>query len=179
MPSHTRLLATLGITLLWVVTMPLAAQRPSPPRDTAAVVRQLMAGAQYATLVTLDEKGAPRSRTIQPRPPEGDFSVWFATNPKTRKVQDIARDPRVLLHYFDPSRLGYVSLVGRARIVRDRATQNAHWDPTWTAFYPNRDSGVVLITVTPERLEVVSDRDGITGDQATWRPPVWKAPRRR
>lgn len=142
--------------------------------DTAAIVRRLMAGATYATLVTLDETGAPRSRTVQPRAPEADFSVWIATNPKTRKVTDIARDGRVVLHYFDPKRMGYVSIAGKARVVRDRAEKAGHWDKAWDSFYPDRDNGVVLIAVSPDRIEIVSDKDGITGDKASWRPPVFK-----
>jgi general stress protein 26 len=150
------------------------AQAASAPADTAAIVRRIIAGAQYATLVTLDERGAPRARTVQPRPPEADFSVWLATNPRTRKVQDITRDPRVVLHYFDPARPGYVSITGRARVVRDRATKNAHWEPAWDAFYKDRDTSVVLISVVPSRIEIVSDKDGMTGDQVTWRPPAWR-----
>lgn len=160
-----------------VTAAPLRAQQTTAP-DTAAIVRRLIAGARYATLVTLDESGAPRSRTVQPSPPERDFTVWLATNPRTRKVQDITRDARVVLHYFDPVRMGYVSLVGKARVVRDRPTKDAHWDKSWSTFYPDRDTSVVLIGVTPERLEIVSDKDGITGDKATWRPPVWRAPKR-
>jgi general stress protein 26 len=159
-----------------LLALPLAVGAQSAPKDTAAVVRRLIAGAKYATFVTLDDTGAPRTRMVQPRPPERDFTVWFATNPRTRKVQDITRDARVVLHYFDPAREGYVSLVGRARVVRDLATKNAHWDPAWSAFYKDRDKDVVLVAVTPDRLEIVSDKDGITGDKATWRPPVWRAP---
>lgn len=163
-------MGVLGVGL----TSALGAQARPARIDTAAVVRRLMAGAQYATLVTLDERGAPRSRTVQPSAPERDFVVWFATNPRTRKVEDIARDGRVVLHYFDSKRLGYVSVVGTARLVRDRATKNAHWNPAWDAFYKDRDSSVVLVAVTPERLEIVSDADKITGDKATWRPPAWR-----
>lgn len=163
-----------------LLALPAVAAAQDAPRDTAAIARRLIAGAKYATFVTLDETGAPRSRMVQPKAPERDFTVWFATNPRTRKVQDITRDARVVLHYFDPVREGYVSLVGTAKVVRDRAAKDAHWDPAWNSFYKDRDTGVVLIGVTPDRLEIVSDKDHITGDNATWRPPVWKpaAPRK-
>ncbi|MBY0488745.1 MAG: pyridoxamine 5'-phosphate oxidase family protein [Gemmatimonadaceae bacterium] len=157
-----------------LLLLPAAVGAQVAPKDTAAIVRRLIAGAKYATFVTLDERGAPRSRMVQPKPPERDFTVWFATNPRTRKVQDITRDGRVVLHYFDPVRQGYVSIVGTATVARDKATKDAHWDPAWDAFYKDRENGVVLIGVTPDHLEIVSDKDHITGDNATWRPPVWK-----
>ena len=137
--------------------------------ETAA--RKIVAGAVYATFVTLDNTGRPRTRQVQPQSPDSTWTVWFATNPKTRKVADIARDGRVVLHYFDPKLAGYVSLIGRARVVRDRATKDAHWAPAWSAFYPDRDSSVVLIAVRAERLEVVCVALGIEGDKGTWLPP--------
>ena len=109
---------------------------------------------------------------MQPQQPDSAWTVWFATNPRTRKVTEVQRNPRVVLHYFDQSTLSYVSLIGRARVVRDRTTKAAHWSSAWDAFYPDRDTSVVLIAVEAERLEVVSSTLGISGDAATWRPPT-------
>lgn len=143
---------------------------PSPARIEAAA-RKIVAGARYAAFVTLDDTGRPRTRQVEPRAPDSVWTVWFATNPKTRKVSEIARDPRVVLHYFDAKLAGYVSLVGQARIVRDRATKDSHWAPKWSAFYRDRDSSVVLVEVRAERLEVVCAALGIEGDKGTWLPP--------
>ena len=63
----------------------------------AAVARQVIDAAKFATFVTLDESGRPRSRTVEPQAPDSVFTVWFATNPGTRKVIDIGRDGRVVL----------------------------------------------------------------------------------
>lgn len=161
---------------------PVHAQTPRSDTTSASriedVARRVMEGAKYATFVTLDATGAPRSRTVQPQPPDSAFTVWFATNPRTRKVVDVAHDGRVVLHYFDPALSGYVSLVGRARVVRDRATKNAHWAKAWDTFYADRDTSVVLIAVTAERLEVVCTKLGVEGDSGTWLPPaVTLAPR--
>jgi len=68
--------------------------------------------------------------------------------------------------------LSYVALIGEARVVRDRATKAAHWDKAWDAFYPDRDSSVVLIEIRAQQLEVVSSTLGIAGDSRTWRPPT-------
>jgi general stress protein 26 len=157
----------------FLLALPMALGAQGAPKDTAAIARRLISAAKYATFITLDEQGAPRSRMVQPKAPERDFTVWFATNPRTRKVQDIARNTHVVLHYFDPVREGYVSIVGTAVVARDKATKDAHWDPAWNGFYKDRENGVVLIRVTPDHLEIVSDKDHITGDNATWRPPVW------
>ena len=135
------------------------------------VARRVIEGAKFATFVTLDSTGRPRSRTVQPASPDSTFTVWFATNPRTRKVVDIGRDGRVVLHYFDEMLSGYVSLIGRARVVRDGPTKAAHWAKAWDAYYPDRDTSVVLVSVTAERLEVVCAKLGIEGDKGTWLPP--------
>lgn len=138
-----------------------------------------MRGAEYAALITTDANGAPQARTVQPVAPDSEWVVWFATNPRTRKVREIARDNRVVLHYFDRSTLSYVSFIGRATVIADRPTKNAHWNSAWNAFYPDRDTSVVLVRVVPSRLEIVSSTLGITGDAATWRPPTLNVPAKR
>ena len=147
----------------------------APPRTPAALeaaARQIVASVPYPTFITTDANGHPQARTVQPMAPDSSWAVWFATNPRTRKVAEITRHPHVVLHYFDPVTRSYVALVGRARVVRDRRTKDAHWNPQWSTFYPDRDTSVVLIVVQAERLEIVSAKLGVEGDKATWRPPT-------
>ena len=131
-----------------------------------------MTTARYAGLITLDASGRAQARTVDPFAPDSLMTVWFATNPKTRKVDEIRRDARVTLYYFDATSEGYVTLIGRARIVTDEAEKAKRFKPEWKGFYPDRDSSYMLVEVTPERLEVVSVTDAIQGDAATWRPPA-------
>jgi len=142
------------------------------PTALEAAARQIVASVPYATFITTDANGHPQARTVQPMAPDSSWAVWFATNPRTRKVAEITRHPHVVLHYFDPVTRSYVALVGRARVVRDRRTKDAHWNPQWSTFYPDRDTSVVLIVVQAERLEIVSAKLGVEGDKATWRPPT-------
>ena len=169
--------------LLTAVSLP--AQVAAPQLDSVA--RRIVAGARYATFVTVDRAGSPQVRTVQPRAPETGWDVWFATNPRTRKVAEVERNGAVALHYFDPATESYVAVTGRARVIRDRVTRDAHWDPAWNAFYPDRDQGVLLIAVQAERVEVVSPQLGVNSDAATWRPqsfsprapkPTLKTPKR-
>ena len=149
------------------------------PAALEAAARTIVASVAYPTFITTDAKGHPQARTVQPMVPDSSWAVWFATNPRTRKVTEIARHPHVVLHYFDPVTQSYVALVGRARVVRDRATKDAHWNPAWSAFYADRDTSVVLVVVQAERLEIVSPTLGVEGDKATWRPPTLAVRRSR
>jgi general stress protein 26 len=156
-----------------------AQAKPAAERATLErAARELIAGAKYAALITLGPEGHPQARAIENLPPEADFSVWFATTPRTRKVAEIQRDPRVTLYWFDPARAGYVTLIGLASIVTDSAERARNWQPRWEAFYPDRDRDYLLIQVRPLRLEVVSPAHGITGDSLSWRPPTLAFPPR-
>jgi len=145
----------------------------SAPARLDSIARRIVASARYATFVTVDAANQPQVRTVQPLLPDTAWHVWFATNPRTRKVRELAQQPRVAMHYFDPSTESYVAITGRARIVRDRKTKDAHWNPAWNAFYTNRDTDVVLIVVEASRVEVVSPAMGVDSDKATWRPQAF------
>ena len=96
----------------------------------------------------------------------------LATNPDSRKVEQLRASPRVALHYLAEGVPAYVTLIGRARLVDDPEAKARHWKESWTPFYPDRDQSVLLIEVTPIRLEVVSEEHGAPGDAETWRAHV-------
>jgi len=146
---------------------------------TLRIARDIMRAARYAALVTIDPATGPAARTVDPSPPDTAMTVVFATNPKSRKVRQIARDARVVLHYLDAQGQRYVSLHGTARMVRDSAEQRRRWNATWNPFYPGREREASLYVVHPSRLEVVSPGEGLVGDSATWQPVTLHFPSRR
>jgi len=149
------------------------AQQPTKSReDLLRAAREVIAGARYAALITKDSTGFPQARAIDPLAPDSAFVVWIGTNPRTRKVNEIRRDRRVALYWFDPTTQGYVTLRGTARLVNDPAEKQRHWKPEWQRFYPDRERDFLLIAVRPERLEIVSPAHGIAGDSIAWRPPT-------
>jgi len=150
---------------------------PDSPARVRAAAREVMSAARYASFVTLDAAGQPQARVVDPLLGSGD-TIWIATNPLTRKVAEVARNPRVTLLFFDPARSEYVTVIGRASIVTDSAQRAMHWKAEWTPFYPDRGRGreFVLIAVRATRLEVVSPRNGLSNDPRTWRPVILEIP---
>jgi general stress protein 26 len=124
-----------------------------------------------AALITVDAAGRAQARTMDAAPPNDEMVVWLATNPRSRKVDEIRRNPSVTLYYFDPKAPGYVSLLGRARLVDTPEARQRHWQRRWDAFYAKR-ADALLIEVVPEQLEVVDVARGIEGNPETWHPPT-------
>ncbi|MEO6445042.1 MAG: pyridoxamine 5'-phosphate oxidase family protein [Gemmatimonadaceae bacterium] len=129
-----------------------------------------MGAARYCALITQNNEGRASARTMDPTVPDSDMVVHFATTPSSRKVSELARDNRVTLYYFDAKLLRYVTLYGRAKIVRDPAQKRRAWKADWNPFYPKKEAGTVVFRVTPERLEIVSPPDNVVGDSVTWAP---------
>lgn len=149
-------------------------------KDTLiATAREIMNAARYCALITLDSKGRAHARAMDPFPPDENMLVWFGTNPKSRKVAEIRRNHRVTLYYFDREGPAYVTISGLARLVNDPREKAKRWKDEWKAFYPDRGKGYLLIAFTPETLEVVSEKKGITGDAEMWTPPAVRFGSRR
>ena len=146
---------------------------PIPANDRARVLgvaRQIMSAARFCTLVTIGDGGQPQARVVDPLEPDATFAVHFATNPRSRKVAEIAKDPRVTLLYLDAARSAYVTMIGRAIEIKD-ASKGERRKKDWDAFFPReKPETYSLYRIVPTRLEVVSAKDGIGGDPATWRP---------
>jgi general stress protein 26 len=134
--------------------------------------KEIMNSVGTCALITLDDEGAPRVRAMAPFAPEEDLTVWFGTNSKSRKVDQIKKDPRVTLYYLDKDASGYVIIHGLARLVNDPQEKEKRWKAEWEAFYPDKTNGYLLIEVAPIWMEVLSPSRGIAGDPVTWQPPV-------
>jgi general stress protein 26 len=63
--------------------------------------REIIKASGKCALISLDENGRPQVRTMDPFEPESDFTIWLATNPKSRKVIQIKNNPNVTLYYSD------------------------------------------------------------------------------
>ncbi len=133
--------------------------------------REIIGQQKYCALITLDFSGKPQARTMNPFPPEEDMSVWMATNSRSRKVEEIRKNPQVTLYYADHSQAtGYVAISGRAILVDDMAEKQKRKREYWTQAFPDWKY-LLLIKVIPERLEVINYKRQMTGEKVTWRMP--------
>ena len=173
-PRIVRSLCSFVLTLILIVPSGQGLEgQTMASRDTLlAVAREIMDAARYCGLVTTDETGTMRVRTMDPFSPASDMTIWMGTNRETRKVKEIEGDPRVTLYYASPDASGYVTVFGTASLVDEAEEKGARWKPEWEAFYQDRTSEYLLIKVTPHRLEVIDYSRGIVGSPGTWEPPT-------
>lgn len=118
-------------------------------------LKDLVADIRVAMLTSVEEDGSLRSRPMWSQRVEFDGQLWFFTSAGSMKVHEIEREQHVNVSFADPRREHYVSISGRAVLVRDRTKAEQMWSPMLRAFFPRGldDPDLALIRVDVDRAE--------------------------
>ena len=132
----------------------MATQTPSTTKKLDELYH-LIEGIEIAMLTTLHEDGSLRSRPMQMQQVEFDGTLWFFTPAESTKVHEIEQDRHVNVAFSAPEQQHYVSMCGRARLVRDRAKIDELWNPALKAWFPEgkEDPNVALLKIEVEGAE--------------------------
>jgi general stress protein 26 len=116
---------------------------------------KLIKGIKVAMLTTQDDDGTLRSRPMATQQAEFDGTLWFFTQASSHKVDEIDREHNVNLSYADAGDNRFVSISGRARLVRDKGKIDELWSPVLKAWFPKGkdDPDVALLRVDVEKAE--------------------------
>ena len=117
-------------------------------------LKTLINDIDFAMLTTING-GHLRSRPMSTQAYEGDNELWFFTSDQTHKVEEIEADSRVNVAYSRPDDNVYVSISGRAALVKDRRKIEELWNPILKAWFPDglEDPTLSLLKVTIEEAE--------------------------
>lgn len=149
-------------------------QKDSTRTKLEEVAREVIAQATHCNLITVDEALRPRVRVMDAFAPEKDFTVWLATNPRSRKVAQLQANPNATLYYLAPDGMSYVMIQGEAELVNSLKMKKKYWKEGWDTFYPRKRKDMLLIKVTPAWMEIVNYAHGVLGDEETWKPAIVK-----
>jgi general stress protein 26 len=116
---------------------------------------ELIMDIEFAMLTTVDADGSLRSRPMAVQRQEFDGDLWFFTKASTPKVEEVEREEEVNVSFARPDKQHYVSVSGKARVVRDRAKIEELWSPELKAWFPegSDDPDLALLRVRAERAE--------------------------
>lgn len=124
-------------------------------QDNRRKLHELIKGIKFAMLTTVDAKGALRSRPMTTLEADESGDLWFFTAVDAPKVEETQRDEQVNVAYADPGDNRYVSVSGRAQLVRDRAKIHELWKPIHKAFFRDGpdDPRLALLRVQADEAE--------------------------
>jgi general stress protein 26 len=106
-------------------------------------------------MLTTMDGGVLRSRPMSTQVFEFDGDLWFFTSDNTHKVEEIERDGRVNAAYSNPDDNVYLSLSGKAEVVKDKAKIEELWSPILKAWFPEGldDPHLCLLKIAVEQAE--------------------------
>jgi general stress protein 26 len=106
-------------------------------------------------MMTTEDGDNLRARPMVAAQKEFDGSLWFYTRASSHKVDEVQGDQRVGVTYAQPSNQEYVSLSGKARLVRDKAAITEHWQESMRTWFPKGtdDPDIALLRVEVTEAE--------------------------
>jgi len=124
-------------------------------RNAIKKLDSLIKDMRFAMLTTVCPDGSLRSRPMATQREDFDGVLWFFTSAAEPKVREIEHDPHVNVSYADPDKNNYVSVSGRATLVRDKVIMKELWNPFYKAWFPKGldDPQLALLRVAVEQAE--------------------------
>lgn len=114
---------------------------------------------RVAMLTTTEHDGSLRSRPMYTQQAEFDGDLWFFTADDSGKVAEIRADSDVNLAYAEPKDSRYVSVSGKAELVKDRTKIDELWSPALKAWFKGGkdDPHIALLRVRVSEAEYWDD----------------------
>jgi len=85
---------------------------------------------------------------------ENDGTLWFYTDIRSIKVEEVTLDKQVHLTYAHPGKESYIDVWGTSSIVTDRQLIKDKWKPVVKAYFPDgpEDPNLALMKVVPNTV---------------------------
>ena len=125
------------------------------PSESLQSIAQKMRHLDIAIFTTVTQGGALAGRPMSNNGDvEYDGNSYYFTYEDTRLVSDITSNPKVELGFSGEDYL-YVSVAGKAELIRDKSTFKAHWVDELERWFENGvdTPGMVMICVKAERVK--------------------------
>ncbi len=129
--------------------------QPKNP-DAAIKLKEKLEKVKIAMLTTAEEAdGHLRSRPMYTAQAESTGVLWFFTSDHSGKVNTIQKDSHVNLGYSDPDSDTYVSVSGKAELIKDKAKMSDLWSAPMKAWFPKGidTPDIALLKITVDSAE--------------------------
>ena len=108
-------------------------------------------------MLTTKFGGGLRARPLEARADRDAGIIWFVTDVRGTKDDEIGADHEIgLVFFIDESDRAYLSITGRAVVTRDTAKTKAIWKTTDDIWFPGGpdDPNVRLLRIEPVTAEL-------------------------
>ncbi len=107
-------------------------------------------------MLTTQFPGGLRTRPVEARPDRKAGLIWFMTDIRAAKDDEIAEKPDVCLTFIDPKDKAYLSITAHAEVLRDTEKAREFWKSTDKVWWPGgpEDPNLRVLRVEPQRAEL-------------------------
>lgn len=106
-------------------------------------------------MLTTQFRGGLRARPLEPRLDRAAGVIWFLTDVRSAKDAEIAASPDIGLVVIDANDRAYLSITGRAQVVREVATARRFWKETDAMWWTGPDDpNLCLLKIEPDTAEL-------------------------
>jgi general stress protein 26 len=123
--------------------------------NTESRVWDILEKCSVGMLTTHGSQGL-RARPLDARPDRDAGVIQFVTDVRGLKDDEIKADSRICFTVIDTSDNAYLSITGRAAVVRDTIAAAKIWKKTDDVWWPDgpRDRNVRVLTIEPVTAEL-------------------------
>jgi len=117
--------------------------------------KKLVEEIRYCMMTTLTPEGAMTSRPMTVLRMDDQGNLWFFADEDSEQTVAFDMDDSVNLAFACPEKSKYLSIVGTAKVLKDRAKIDELWNAMAAAWFPEGkdDPAICLIQVHPHSAE--------------------------
>jgi general stress protein 26 len=119
--------------------------------EGAQKLYELIKDIKVAMMTTIEPDGTLHSRPMWNHKADSAGDLWFFTRERSPKVRELSKDSQVNLAYANPDSQDYVSVSGKAEIIRDQSKIKELWTEGLRTWFPKGpdDPDIALIRIHP------------------------------
>ena len=128
---------------------------PLYSQDQINTIAAKIKDVRFGMFTTLNDDHILTSRPLTCQQIDNEGNMWFFTSDEAAFTHDLLHHPEVNLSFSRPDHNLYLSVTGRAYLLRDRAKARELWSPLVRTWYPGglEDQHLALVRVKIESAE--------------------------
>ena len=129
---------------------------PTPDQGALDKLNALIKDIRTCMMTTWDaEVEGLRARPMATQNKPTDGKLWFFTDKRSHKLDELSENPHVGLSYAGEDGETYISITGRASTSDSRAKMEEYWNPWLKVWWPDglEDPNITLLCVEADAAE--------------------------
>lgn len=138
-------------TILILFAEAICMEKDLQDKNALQKFKELVNDIRVCMFITNNEEEHNHTRPMATIEVEENGTLWFFTDIRSIKVEEVTMEHTVHLVYAHPGKESYLDIWGKAFVVNDKKTKKEKWSPVVKAWFPKGvdDPDLTLLRVAP------------------------------